>query len=1016
MIPISLTIEGLYSYQTRQTIDFTDLTEAGLFGIFGAVGSGKSSILEAITFALYGETERMNSRDNRNYNMMNLRATRSYIDFEFLNYEQKRYRITRAYRRNSKNYEEVKPADIVLYAWEQEQNNWVPQESTNVAAIIGLSYQNFKRTIIIPQGQFKEFLELGATDRTKMLKEIFNLQRFDLQAKTAGLFAETKSLLDQQEGQLLGFEQITVEAIALKKEQLLEAEHIFSEKEVNYKAASDELQQLRHLKADMELLEQKEREFGQLQAQKPAQDARAAELALFERLQGAFATLLFNTGQTQTELQQRQQQSAQEQARLAQLREEGALIRQKLEILQAAMLTMPQKRIEEMELSFIGQWLRLNQEIIVIKERQEKGIAFVKAAEEKVNALKLRQEQEQTQLASLRAARPDAGLLLELEKWWTQKENLDRRLAEEAVKFDEVTTILEKQEQVLEAEGINKLSYASDFEQQAREAEEQLSALRQQEAQLNVQAQLAQYAHTLQDGLPCPLCGALEHPEIKATADVSEALLQIGSAIEQQNNLLKQIATRRSNAEQLLLLFHTSEQQKTAAALIIAQQKAAVKAHKDTFRWQRFVAEDRRAFEQQKHKLETIEKQLLATEATLADITTALNKEQDHLEKANSKLEALRLDCARNEALAGQQREHIKQLDFEAYRHYTIDAAAALLMEVKKQNDQLEADYEQCNKALNAITPVIAGQESKLSGIDTRIAELTILLETQTSQASQLLQLHQMEDIEQVKEILHKRLDTVAIRSALETFRVQYEALQIGIAELAGKLNGKTFDPEQFRLREQALERMESEFKAAAESVAQLKGAITRESAELEKKSELTAQMNKTRNRAEQLTVLKKLFDRAGFVEYVSSIYLRQLCEMANVRFHRLTRNQLSLQLNDNNDFELIDYLNDGRRRSVKTLSGGQSFQASLSLALALAESVQTNAKADKNFFFIDEGFGTQDAASVHIVFETLKHLQKENRIVGIISHVDELKDKISVSLSVVKDEEQGSRIEKNLS
>lgn len=1016
MIPISLTIEGLYSYQTRQTIDFTDLTAAGLFGIFGAVGSGKSSILEAITFALYGETERMNSRDNRNYNMMNLRATRSYIDFEFLNYEQKRYRITRAYRRNSKNYEEVKPADIVLYAWEQEQNNWVPQESTNVAAIIGLSYQNFKRTIIIPQGQFKEFLELGATDRTKMLKEIFNLQRFDLQAKTAGLFAETRSLLDQQEGQLLGFEQITAEGITLKQEQLLEAERIFSEKEIKYKAASEELQQLRHLKSDIELLEQKKREFGQLQAQKPAQDARAAELALFERLQGAFATLLFNTGQTQTELQQRQQQAAQESINLAQLREEGALIRQRLEVLQAEMLTMPQKRIEEMELSFIGQWLRLNQEITAIKERQEKGIAFVKAAEEKVNALKVRQEQEQAQLAGLRAARPDAGLLLELEKWWTQKENLDRRLLEEALKFDEVTAILEKQEQVLEAEGINKLSYASDFERQVREAEEKLSALRQQEARLNVQAQLAQYAHTLQDGVPCPLCGALEHPEVKATDDVSEALRQLSNEVEQQNNVLKQIATQRSNVEQLLLLLHTSEQQKAAVALTIEQHKAAVKAHGDTFRWQAFVAADRQVFELQKHKLETIEKQLLTTEAVLADITAALNKEQENLEKANSRLEALRLDCARNEALAGQQREHIKHLDFETYRHYTIDAAAALLMEIKMQNDQLEADYEACNKALNAINPVIAGQESKLSGIDTRIAELTILLETQTSQASQLLQIHQMEHIEQVKEILHKRLDTVAIRSALETFRVQYEALQIGIAELSGKLNGKTFDPEQFRFREQDLERMESEFKATAENVAQLKGAISRERAELEKKSALMAQINKTRNRAEQLTVLKKLFDRAGFVEYVSSIYLRQLCEMANVRFHRLTRNQLSLQLNDNNDFEIIDYLNDGRRRSVKTLSGGQSFQASLSLALALAESVQTNAKADKNFFFIDEGFGTQDAASVHIVFETLKHLQKENRIVGIISHVEELKDKISVSLSVVKDEEQGSRIEKNRS
>jgi len=136
------------------------------------------------------------------------------------------------------------------------------------------------------------------------------------------------------------------------------------------------------------------------------------------------------------------------------------------------------------------------------------------------------------------------------------------------------------------------------------------------------------------------------------------------------------------------------------------------------------------------------------------------------------------------------------------------------------------------------------------------------------------------------------------------------------------------------------------------------------------------------------------------------------LCDHANVRFHRMTRNQLSLQLNENNDFEIIDYLNEGRSRSVKTLSGGQAFQVSLSLALALAESVQTNAQSEKNFFFIDEGFGTQDVESVNIVFETLMNLQKENRIVGIISHVEELKEKIPVSLHITKDEERGSLIE----
>ena len=91
MIPIQLTLEGLYSYQERQTIDFTTLTDAGLFGIFGSVGSGKSSILEAITFALYGETERLNSRDKRAYNMMNLKSNRSFIAFDFMNFENKKF-------------------------------------------------------------------------------------------------------------------------------------------------------------------------------------------------------------------------------------------------------------------------------------------------------------------------------------------------------------------------------------------------------------------------------------------------------------------------------------------------------------------------------------------------------------------------------------------------------------------------------------------------------------------------------------------------------------------------------------------------------------------------------------------------------------------------------------------------------------------------------------------------------------------------------------------------------------
>ena len=83
MLPLKLSVEGLYSYQSKQTIDFEELTDAGLFGIFGAVGSGKSTILEAIGFVLFGNTERMNSQEKRSYNMLNLKSCKASIDFEF---------------------------------------------------------------------------------------------------------------------------------------------------------------------------------------------------------------------------------------------------------------------------------------------------------------------------------------------------------------------------------------------------------------------------------------------------------------------------------------------------------------------------------------------------------------------------------------------------------------------------------------------------------------------------------------------------------------------------------------------------------------------------------------------------------------------------------------------------------------------------------------------------------------------------------------------------------------------
>lgn len=285
-------------------------------------------------------------------------------------------------------------------------------------------------------------------------------------------------------------------------------------------------------------------------------------------------------------------------------------------------------------------------------------------------------------------------------------------------------------------------------------------------------------------------------------------------------------------------------------------------------------------------------------------------------------------------------------------------------------------------------------------------------MKVKSVQISENIVLHKFNSVDEVYEILNLNLNPANIRREIEDFEVAYKTLQNKIEEQNEKL--KHFEPndEVFEAKKHEFEASTKELDEINKKSIQTETEFNRLQKSFEEKRELLDLQEKLLKRADNLEILRNLFMRQGFVQYVSGIYLRQLCDNANIRFHRMTRNQLSLQVNEKLEFEIVDYLNEGRSRSVKTLSGGQSFQVSLSLALALAENVQNFIRSDKNFFFIDEGFGTQDSDSVNIVFETLLQLQKENRIVGIISHVEELKEKMPVALQVIKDEEKGSWIE----
>jgi len=230
MIPIKLKIKGLYSFKEEQVIDFERLLDAHLFGIFGKVGSGKSSILEAISFVLYGQSERLNKADKRNFNMLNLKSNEMNIEFIFKAGQKSiSYKATAYAKRNPKDHYDVKKVERKLYR--QEEGEWLPISVDEISDIMGLSYNNFKRAIIIPQGKFQEFLGLKNTDRSEMLKEIFNLKKFDLYHKVAVLASRNNEAISNITGQLEQLKEVSVERLKEQKSELVKLKKVHKSSE-----------------------------------------------------------------------------------------------------------------------------------------------------------------------------------------------------------------------------------------------------------------------------------------------------------------------------------------------------------------------------------------------------------------------------------------------------------------------------------------------------------------------------------------------------------------------------------------------------------------------------------------------------------------------------------------------------------------------------------------------------------------------------------------------------------------
>jgi len=1009
MIPIKLTIEGLYSYQKRQTIDFGNLINAGLFGIFGSVGSGKSSILEAITFALYGETERLNSKDKRAYNMMNLKSDTAFIAFDFYNYEDKIFRVTREFKRNSKRFDDIKTPTVVFYEW--INNDWIPLNHSNAQEIVGLSYDNFKRTIIIPQGQFKEFIELGAKDRTQMMKEIFKLHRYDLQDKVSVLNSKNLTELNQLEGKLSGYDEVSEENISLLKEKLSEETTIQTEKQTVFKAINEKLQHLKSIKTDFESLQNKKNQFTEFNHQKPAIDRKKSELEIYERVYKTFNQLLVDSKKYEVEVQEKTNQLTNDKTLLQHSEAEFLKIEVAINAIKPYVDDLPNKRLQENDLDFIAKILQFTIDVVELKNRTSNGEIKVREIEQVVNQLQQTIKETEIEINDLAKNQIETTVLINVGDWFSKKQHLEKDWNLQEQKNNQLNNEIQVIENELISDNIKILTFEGDvkalqdtFSQQKKELTTKLQSFQ-------VHQELAHFAHNLHNGEACPLCGSLEHPQILTLNDVTSHLDELKKEIdlidEKQNGSVELANKNRQKIQKLTML----EEQFSNEDMRLEDLKNQIIQHTATFNWADFNADDFEDFQKKKQASFDLIKQIDSKNKYISEQRSNLENQQETAEKYKKALEKFKLDEAEKQAQINQNLSNLKVLSYSDFNTSSVEEIEQKLRDLKAFNHKTETEFNLYNQQYNQLNTQIEVQKASIVSTEKQLFDLNKNQEELNDLFNKNLTDQNIENKQKVVEILHLDLNVEAVQNEIEDFTVAYKTLNNEIQNLEAKLKDEFFNETAYYQYEKDFETAEIELKIATENVTKTNAEITRLTKAFIEKKELLKAFDQFKKRAENLKTMSNLFKGAGFVQYVSSIYLKQLCENANVRFRKMTRNQLSLQVNESNDFEVIDYLNEGRTRSVKTLSGGQSFQVSLSLALALAESVQTNSVASKNFFFIDEGFGTQDAESVNIVFETLNNLHKENRIVGIISHVEELKERIPVALQITKTDEDGSLI-----
>ena len=1033
MIPIRLAIQGLYSYQDEQEIDFQRLIGSSVFGIFGKVGSGKTSLLEAISFALYGETERLNSRDNRQYNMMNLKSKQLRIDFEFrAGADQQVYKFVYEAKRHPKKHHEIGPGERRMFI--REGGDWKPigneKEDVSVLSkqLLGLDYENFKRTIIIPQNQFREFLELSPVERTKMMNQLFKLDQYDLATRVSRLGKANDDQLAELRGLLAPLETVTPEAIEQAQEHITTVAAFIQDKDAQIAQFEPDERRLLQAQTLSQTMANVQREVEGLETREPVYQQLRQTLAVYETCRLVFQADFVTLRKLQDKEIGLDQAKAKTGEQLRSIADQLPGIQSIYEATKKAFESRGQLQQQIDELDTV-QIIRTLQESVGFQTRNRQQIVFrLQQRKEEIDRYKTERKQHQDTADHLLRQESKLERLYQAETWFAVYKPLKKQANDLQRQVDDYDKSVEriKQQKDQALAGFPKEWAGFTLKTLPAHIDNQLEYLKlvrkeREEAyrQAFVKKELLRFADSLTDGLPCPLCGSEHHPakhnslyDTTHISDYTQENVTREQALNKVNQDIDDATALRLTieglAKELRSALDTGKRLTQERTEIIRQ----LTQHEDQFIWHEFTKENDEVITGAIRQEREQQKQLQHAQKAVQDLT----KQVDEVEIAQRDEEKAINEFDKAIAgLNGQLKTAIDSLDY--YRLAEVEPWD--LGQITDLRDSLTENYHRTKTNFDAADKQKSDAEKLQATLQEQVQQqhkqlADLATETQATEATiaQNVAKHSLTR-DQVKRVLQSVLDVDQEKQRIKDYDDKRSGLRKQVADLATNLAAHPFDADLLATLQEQLRQVRAEKDALNKDLGKAGNVLTTLERQWIEKQTHQKRYDDLDLRRQDLKKMEELFRAQGFVNYVSAVYLKNLCESANERFFKLTSNQLKLELDDKNNFQVRDYLNGGEVRSVKTLSGGQTFQAALSLALALSDNIQQLTKAKQNLFFIDEGFGSLDKDSLQTVFKTLKALRSENRVVGIISHVEELQQEVDTYIRA-ESTEDGSRIRRS--